>query len=242
LKIINKHKNIPYIIGENHMKKLTFLFIFISVLGFSQSGLEDSIISIQDSITIKEYYIQAVPISNEFEVKLSKAEKEQVKLLERRVRVVYPYAKVTAEKLTALNANMAKLKTDKEKKKYFKLVEKYLNDEFEPRLKKLSQKQGQILVKLIHRQTGNTTFDLIKQHKSGWKAFWSNNTAKLFNINLKEKFSPLEVPEDYYIESFLIKSFEDGILVKQAAASPVTEEQLQQNWRAKNAKLPAPQK
>jgi len=73
---------------------------------------------------------------------------------------------------------MAKLKTQKEKKKYFKLVEKYLNEEFEPKLKKLSRKQGQILVKLIYRQTGKTTFDLIKDYKSGWKAFWSNNTAK----------------------------------------------------------------
>ena len=56
-----------------------------------------------------------------------------------------------------------KLKTEKKKKKYFKIAEKYLNDEFEPKLKKLSQKQGQILVKLIHRQTGQTTFDLIKR-------------------------------------------------------------------------------
>ena len=60
---------------------------------------------------------------------------------------------------------MVKLKNDRDKKKYFKIVEKYLAEEFEPRLKKLSRKDGQILVKLIHRQTGTSTFDLIKEYR-----------------------------------------------------------------------------
>lgn len=223
------------------MKKLKYILLLFSVVAFAQKGIEDSTVVIQDSITVKEYLIEQVNVSNDFNVKLTKQEKEIVKLLEKRVRVVYPYAKITADKLTALNATMAKLKTDKEKKKYFKIVESYLNEEFEPRLKKLSPKQGQILIKLIHRQTGSTTFDLIKQHKSGWKAFWSNNTAKLFNINLKEQYKPLDVPEDYYIESFLLRSFDEGALVKQAAFVPLTEEQLQANWREKNRTQPKPE-
>jgi hypothetical protein len=150
------------------------------------------------------------------------------------VRVVYPFAKLTAEKLTQINATMAKLKTPKEKRKYFKLVEKYLNDEFEPKLKKLSRKQGQILVKLINRQTGQTTFDLIKNYKSGWKAFWSSNTAKLFNIDLKKSYDPKEVVEDFYIESYLQRAFDEGKLVKQEAKKPISESELRLNWAAKN--------
>jgi hypothetical protein len=218
-----------------------FLILF-SLFGFSLlsaqegegSGVSDTIVYIQDSDTIREIIIEEVSITDENRVKLTKEEREQIKLLERRVRVVYPYAKLTAEKLTQINTTMAKLKTQKEKKKYFKLVEKYLNEEFEPKLKKLSRKQGQILVKLINRQTGKTTFDLIKDYKSGWKAFWSNNTAKLFNIDIKKTYDPLEVPEDYYIETYLQRCFDEGKLVKQEAKKPISESALILNWTLKN--------
>ncbi|MFY7936286.1 DUF4294 domain-containing protein [Flavobacterium difficile] len=216
--------------------QLVFLFSFtlLSAQEEEGSGVSDTIVYIQDSDTIKEIIIEEVSITDESKVKLTKEEREQIKLLERRVRVVYPYAKLTAEKLTQINATMAKLKTQKEKKKYFKLVEKYLNEEFEPKLKKLSRKQGQILVKLINRQTGKTTFDLIKDYKSGWKAFWSNNTAKLFNINLKEIYDPMEVPEDFYIETYLQRCFDEGKLAKQEAKKPISENQLILNWSIKN--------
>ena len=217
---------------------LSTILVFNFSLLFAQegesSGVSDTIVYVQDSVTIREIIIEEVTVSDENRIKLTKEEREQIKLLERRVRVVYPYAKLTAEKLTQINTTMAKLKTQKEKKKYFKLVEKYLNDEFEPKLKKLSRKQGQILVKLINRQTGQTTFNLIKDYKSGWKAFWSNNTAKLFNIDLKETYDPMEVPEDFYIERFLQRSFEEGKLVKQEAKKPISESELTLNWETKN--------
>lgn len=211
-----------------------FSFTFLSAQEGEGSGVSDTIVYIQDSDTIREIIIEEVSITDENRIKLTKEEREQIKLLERRVRVVYPYAKITAERLTQINATMAKLKTQKEKKKYFKLVEKYLNDEFEPKLKKLSRKQGQILVKLINRQTGRTTFDLIKDYKSGWKAFWSNNTAKLFNIDLKKTYDPMEVPEDFYIETYLQRSFDEGKLVKQEAKKPISENELILNWTIKN--------
>lgn len=211
-----------------------FNFSFLFAQEDEGSGVSDTIVYIQDSDTIREIIIEEVSITDESKVKLSKEEREQIKLLERRVRVVYPYAKMTAEKLTQINATMAKLKTQKEKKKYFKLVEKYLNEEFEPKLKKLSRKQGQILVKLINRQTGKTTFDLIKDYKSGWKAFWSNNTAKLFNIDLKKTYDPMEVPEDFYIETFLQRSFDEGKLARQEAKKPISETELNLNWAIKN--------
>ena len=137
---------------------------------------------------------------------------------------------------------MAKLKTNKEKKKYFKLVENYLQEEFEPKLKKLSRKDGQILVKLIYRQAGATTFDLIKDYKSGWKAFWSSNTAKLFDINLKTKYNPYDVLEDFYIESILVTAFKEKQLIQQPSAKDIDLKKLALTWRekiekAKEAKL-----
>jgi hypothetical protein len=162
--------------------------------------------------------------------------KKQLALLQRRVLKVYPYAKVAADRLTMLDANMKKLKTSKERKKYAKIVENYLEDEFEAQLKKLTKKEGQILVKLIYRQTGISTFDLISEHKSGWKAFWSQRMAKLFSINLKATYNPASVAEDFMIEGFLIKAFEQRKLVKQDAAFKIDYAALKAQWKARGNK------
>jgi len=165
--------------------------------------------------------------------KLSEEDKKQFLLLQKRVFISYPYARVAAERLTALNRGMEKFTNNRDKKKYFKIVEDYLNNEFEARLKKLSKKQGQILVKLIDRQTGTSTFELIKSLKSGWKAFWSNTAASMFNINLKTKYQPYEVNEDYLIETILVRAFESGRLRNQTPAHPVDYDALNEAWETK---------
>ena len=159
--------------------------------------------------------------------------KKQFLLLRNRVYKVYPYARIGAERLKILNQNMAALKTEKEKRKYFKIVEDYMEKEFSPKLKKLSRKQGQILVKLIARQTGFTSYELIKDYKSGWKAFWSNATARVFDIRLKAKYAPYEVNEDFLIESILYRAFNSGRLVPQEAATPIDYDELSDFWEAK---------
>jgi hypothetical protein len=154
-------------------------------------------------------------------------------LLQQRVLKVYPYAKIAADNLTKLNQNMGKFKTEREKKKYFKIVENYLENEFEEQLKKLSRKQGQILVKLIHRQTGKTTYTLVKDLKSGWKAFWASNTAKVFDIDLKEEYDPFTVTEDFLIESILLKAFNEGRLQRQPPANAIDYTELSRVWKEK---------
>ena len=186
---------------------------------------------LKDTDTISEpIQLEEITVYKE---NLDPESKKQFLLLRNRVYKVYPYAKVAAERLTVLNKNMDALKTNREKKKYFKIVEDYMQNEFEPKLKKLSRKQGQILVKLIYRQTGFTTFELIKDYKSGWKAFWSNTTAKMFDISLKTKYSPYEVNEDYLIETILTRAFDHGRLVKQESANPVDYDKLSDYWEEK---------
>jgi ABC-type transporter MlaC component len=183
-----------------------------------------------DSIIDKTVLLEEVVVSKQ---KLSPEEKKQFLILQNRVLRVYPYAKIAADRLSALNRNMASLQTAKEKKKYFKIVEDYLENEFTGQLKKLSKKQGQILVKLINRQTGVTTYNLIKELKSGWKAFWSNNAANLFDISLKMEYKPLEVNEDYFIETILYRAFSTGRLPEQVAANPVDYNELADIWQKK---------
>ncbi|GAA4026662.1 DUF4294 domain-containing protein [Flavobacterium cheonhonense] len=222
------------------MRKL-FFFTFILLLTVKVTAQVST-----DSIAKKEFSeeendtVVKDPILLEevvvYRSKLSPEEKKQFLLLQNRVYKVYPYAKTAADRLTALNKNMDKMKTNKEKKKYFKLVENYMEGEFTDQLKKLSRKQGQILVKLIHRQTGFTTFELIKDYKSGWKAFWSNNTAKLFDINLKAKYQPYEVNEDFLIESILDRAFNRGRLARQKPATPIDIDELTEYWEQKAQK------
>jgi hypothetical protein len=183
-----------------------------------------------DTIVKMPIELEEVFISNNRKFK-SEDERKRYFILQRRVLKVYPYAKVAADRLTALNIGMKDLKSERDKRKYFKLVENYLTNEFEAQLKKLSRKDGQVLVKLIHRQTGASTFELIKELKSGWKAFWSNNTARLFDINLKTKYDPYIVAEDLTIEGILYKAFNDGRLPKQAAKNDISYVKYVKAWK-----------
>ena len=215
------------------MKRILFLicFAFFSTAVQAQVIQKESDLTVEnDTILNDTIELPEIIVRKE---KLDIEARKQFQLLQNRVLKVYPFAKITAERLTALNRGMANLKTEKEKKKYFKIVENYLTNEFEAKLKKLSRKQGQILVKLIHRQTGTTTYDLITNLKSGWKAFWSNVTAKLFDINLKTKYDPYQNNEDYLIESILVYAFETGRLQNQPPAIKVDFDNLSAVWQAK---------
>ena len=218
------------------MKKL-FFFLLLSLFSLqihSQVTTDTIKKEIQDlendTILDEPVLLEEVVI---YRHKLSPAEKKDFLLLQKRVYKVYPFAKTASDRLTFLNKNMDKLKSKKEKKKYFKIVENYMENEFTAQLKKLSRKQGQILVKLIHRQTGFTTFELIKDYKSGWKAFWSNNTARLFDIKLKTKFEPYQVNEDFLIETILDRAFISGRLTRQTSANPVDIDELSEYWEKK---------
>ena len=199
------------------MKYILSVLLFLVMLnGFGQvvSSIERNELEAteQDTIINDKVLLEEVIIDKR---RLSLEDKKAFLILQNRVFKVYPYAKVASEKLIAMNANLDKLTNKKDKKRYFKIVENYLENEFTDKLKKLSRKQGQILVKLINRQTGKTTFDLIKDYKSGWKAFWSNNTARVFDINLKKKYDPLIENEDYLIETILQRAFLEGRLINQ---------------------------
>ncbi|WP_395056763.1 DUF4294 domain-containing protein [Flavobacterium sp.] len=183
-----------------------------------------------DTIAKMPIELEEVYISNKRDFK-SEEERKRFYILQRRVLKVYPYAKTAADRLTALNIGMKDLKSERDKRKYFKLVENYLTNEFEGQLKKLSRKDGQVLVKLIDRQTGSSTFELIKELKSGWKAFWSNNTARLFDINLKTKYDPYTVAEDLTIEGILYKAFSDGRLPRQVAKNDVSYVKYVKAWK-----------
>ena len=208
---------------------LSSFLLFITTFSFAQTETDTLKMTQQDSSIIYSIELKEIIFTPDNVYSMDEDKKAKL-ILKRRIFKVYPFAKLTADKLTQLNATMAKLKTNREKKKYFKIVEKYLEEEFEPRLKKLSRKDGQILVKLIYRQTGSTTFDLIKEYKSSWKAFWANSTAYLFDINLKTQYKPYDVKEDYQIEGILNAAFNQSQLTRQEPAKPIDFDKLNNHW------------
>lgn len=217
---------------------LLFIF-FISITVHGQVVSKDTVkmgytLKDSDEILNDTIQLEEIVVSKE---KLDPDAKKQFLLLQSRVYKTYPYAKLASERLTMLNKGMASLKTNKEKKRYFKIVETYLNDEFEAKLKKLSRSQGRILVKLIHRQTGTTTYELVKTLKSGWKAFWSNTAASMFDINLKSEYAPFEVNEDFLIETILQRAFESGRLQNQPPVKAVDMDNLNDFWESKAQEL-----
>lgn len=151
-------------------------------------------------------------------------------ILRRKTIKVYPYAKMAAERLDSMNARMATLTKKRDKKRYTKRVQKYIEGEFSEELKKLTRTEGQILVKLIHRQTGKTAFNLIKELRNGWRAFWYNTTASMFDISLKREYDPMNEKEDYLIEDVLQRNFQSGRLERQKSALDFDFYDLTNKW------------
>ena len=102
---------------------------------------------------------------------------------------------------------MSKITSKRKKRKYVKTIQKYLEEELTKPLKKLTRTEGRILLKLIHRQSGKTAFNNIKELRSGWKAFWYNATANVFKLSLKSTYQPATNNEDFLIEDVLQRAF-----------------------------------
>lgn len=168
----------------------------------------------------------------------SKYENIRYQIIKRKVKKVWPYAKLAAERLTELDRRLASLEYESDKKKYTKIVQRYVEEEFTTELKKLTTTEGQILIKLIHRQTGMTTFDLLKQLRNGWSAFWFKNAASLFDIDLKAEYNPEKNIEDFYIEDVLLNEFKHETLEEQEPAISYDYFKGRESWNEYEDNLP----
>lgn len=104
------------------------------------------------------------------------------------IYVTYPYARRAGAIMNEINAKVATMTSEKEKKKYIKSREKELKKEFADPLSELSVYQGKVLMKLINRQTGNNCYEIIKEYKGGFTARFWQTVAFFFNSNLKQPY------------------------------------------------------
>lgn len=119
---------------------------------------------------------------------------------------VLPYAKEAAKNLKIINAELDRMSSEAAKDAYLKSKEHFLFGKYEKEISKLTPQQGKILIKLVDRQTGTTTFALLKNYRSGATAQLWQSVGAVFGFNLKDEYDP---EEDLAIE-VILRSIEKG--------------------------------
>ena len=120
---------------------------------------------------------------------------------------VYPYAIAAKNRMDEMEAELAAIPKSKDRDKLVSQYEKELFKEFEKPLRKLSFSQGKLLLKLIDREVGQTSYYLIKDLKGGFRAFFWQGVAKFFGADLKKPYD--KYGEDRNVEK-LVKMYQEG--------------------------------
>lgn len=173
----------------------------------AQQGANDTIrvpATVVEGDTIPFAYL---PIVNIYAKRIYKSKKEEARYnkLRRDVLKVWPYAKLAGEKFKQLEKELLMTNDKKVQKALVSKTEKEIKDQFESELKNLTTTQGRILIKLIDRQTGNTSYVVLQDLKGNLSAFFWQQLARLFGSNLKSHYDP--EGEDKEIEQ-IIRSIE----------------------------------
>lgn len=125
--------------------------------------------------------------------------------LEAKVKKVYPYAKLAGKKLKEYNQVYLDFKTERERKSYAKSIEKEIFAEFEGEIRKMKISEGRILIKLIDREAGINSYQIIKEFRGGFQAFFWQTIASVFGHDLKSEYDPKT--EDQLIE-YIVRNIE----------------------------------
>jgi len=210
-----------------------FLFFLSSTIALSQVVKSDSLVDYikikGDSIVRSSIDLDKVILLPKKEFKNSNEIKNYL-ILKRKTLKVYSYAILASNRLTTLNERLVNIKRRRDRKNYTKKIQKFIANEFYDELRKFTQTEGQILIKLIHRQTGTSAYKLIKEIRNGWSAFWYNNTARIFNMSLKKEFDPYTVEEDYLIEDIIQRALRDRKLEYQEPNTTYDLFELNKKW------------
>lgn len=201
-----------------------FLLHLTGLIAQSENGTNDSLVQyldrsknqILDAIIVDGDTIPIVILDEVLLVETPSFGSEEARrryyILRRKVLKVYPYAVIAGNKLDSLNLILETIDGKRRKKRFIKDFQEYLEGKFEERLKNLTRTEGQILSKLIYRETGITTYDLISEYRSGWNAFWWSVAASYYDISLKTPYDPEHTEEDKLIENILQRAFSKGLL------------------------------
>lgn len=125
------------------------------------------------------------------------------------LKKVYPYALVVRSSIADINHELEKIPDDRERRKYLKNIEKDIFGEYEDDVRDMTITQGRLLIKLIDRETQNTSYELIRQYRGSFSASFWQAIARIFGTNLKAEYDPYG--EDFIIE-LIINEIDAGRL------------------------------
>ncbi|MEI6887781.1 MAG: DUF4294 domain-containing protein [Bacteroidales bacterium] len=106
------------------------------------------------------------------------------------IRIVYPYARLAGIKLKQIKSVLDTMTNEKRRRAFLRKSEKELDAQFGNQLRDMTYSQGKILIKLIYRETGSSTFAIVKELKGGFNAFFWQTLARLFGYDLKTLYDP----------------------------------------------------
>jgi hypothetical protein len=139
----------------------------------------------------------------------SRSEERRLTKLMKNVKKVYPYARLAGIKLEEYREVLMQAPDDKARRKIMKQVEDELEAEYGDELRDFTVSQGKILLKLVDRETGNSTYDLVADLRGEFRAVFYQTFARLFGMNMKVRYDP--EGEDREIE-VIVQMIESGQL------------------------------
>jgi hypothetical protein len=191
---------------------LRFLIISVFLLTVSDSFSQEPITQankgylvysrIINGDTIPQIYLPEVTCLAPHEFHNQREVLKYTKLV-RNIKKVLPLAKLAKKKFKLIQSQIDKLPDERMKKEYIKMAEKTLKKDFEGEIYNMTMSQGRLLIKLIDRETGNTSYEIIKELKGSFNAFVYQSLARLFGENLKDEYDPKG--DDKLIEEIIIR-------------------------------------
>lgn len=154
-------------------------------------------VEIIDGDSVPVIDLNTVVVYGQYELK-TKKQREQWTRVKYNVKKVYPYAIIASAKLKEYDFALSKMKEPELRKAFIRVCEKDLRQQFENDLKNLSVSQGKVLMKLIDRETGKTTYQIVKEMRGGFQAAMWQSLAALFGNSMKVEYEP--EGEDIMIE------------------------------------------
>ena len=184
-----------------------------------------------DGDTIPMVVLSEVRVDGRWRPK-NKRESAKYDKLTRNVLKVYPYARVTRELLAEYENDLQQIDRGHDQGLYVKLAEAELRAEFEAEVKDLTMSQGKVLVKLIDRETGRSSYSLVQELKGSFNAVIWQGMARLFGQDLKARYD--REGEDLMIE-VIVQRIENGELA--VAKRPARTERAQARLDKRRARL-----
>ncbi|UOE39456.1 DUF4294 domain-containing protein [Chryseobacterium oryzae] len=131
--------------------------------------------------------------------------------LNKKLYRVYPLFLTALQQYRDINIEMSNMDSAA-KRKYVRDRQNMLADQYEKQLKDLTTTEGQVFAKLMNRATGKNVFEIIKELRGGWSAFWWNLKGKMADIDLKDQYNPHKNRTDEFLESLLQSNWNSGYL------------------------------